>query len=249
MRAYQLDSYAQGVRFSDEDDLFYDEGSKTFKDQAGFSGLGNDLVFTVGSPDFVDDGTAGRRGVLLDNTTRGEFFFPDAWNGAMIVVLRPSLLSGATNTAYVYMSGDSVSPTPNPSLQYVHFSGDRRILAATGSAQVTAPQTVESDDRVRIFAFSFDQSTRKAYSTEDGITVSESAEYTSNPTNGLFLAFGSGKRCQIGRLEGDPADFTVDPDAAVTLFEHHCFTENILVTDLDKVKAVIDDLKIYYNVT
>ena len=134
-------------------------------------------------------------------------------------------------------------------LLFSHFSGERRIYAASGAGQKDAPIIkVNNDNNIRIYAFAFSQESRTAFSTEDGVTVVETTPYTGNIINGRYQAWGTGRKSTMGALTASDVDFTVNPNQSITVFEHHFFTENELVNNLPKIKAIIDNLKYYYGI-
>jgi len=251
MKAFEIDSYAQGARFSDESDFFYDSTAKSFKDLSGYSDLGNNNVdVKEGSPVFNNAGVNARRGLFIDGTMYADFFTPNAWNGTIILVVNYSYLAGGTVGDFLYISGDATLGSSNASVVMSHFSGNRIIRAVTAASQVVAPDySIREDGTTVVYAFSFDQNTRRAYSTTDGITVSQSSEYTANAISGDFLAWGGGVRTRVGNLSGDTTNNAASTKMEAVLFEQHCFTDNILLTDLAKVKLLIDDLKEYYGVS
>jgi hypothetical protein len=241
--AFDIPGYIQGHRFSD-DPLSYDASTKRFLDQAGY-GERADLQITVGNPVFSTVGA--QRCVLLDNTFHGRMPMPIPWAGSAVFVLKPNFVSGGTLTKFLLHFGDDPNfPTNAGSLYVQHFSGERRVVLVTGSSQLSATW-LRNDNNTMVLAFAFDQSTRKAYVTSDGISLAESSAPAST-VHGSAVALASAQYgVRFGSLGGATDDTSMQTDLNCYMFEHHFFAGNILTESLAVTKNFIDTLKAKYG--
>lgn len=242
---FEVPSYVQGYRFSDESETFYDAATKTFRDLAGY-GARADLAITAGSPVFAT--VSGRRGVTLDNTFHGRFQMPIPWMGSVVAVLKPELTVGTTINRYPLLFGDNLSTlSNNGQMQILHFSGQRRVAWSTPGGVLAATQ-IRTDDNLVVVGFATDQETRKGYSTSNGITITETGP-VAGTTNGNGVAVGSGQfGARFGDMDGQPANLTQITDLFCHMFELHFFAENIWVAHATEAAALMTTLRATYEV-
>lgn len=245
---FEIPSYVQGYRFSDESDVFYDAATKTFKDQAGY-GSRADLVITAGSPVF--DTVGGKRCVRLDNTFHGLFPTPIPWMGSVVAVIKPEYVSGATLTRHPLLFGNSTSAAANGALQITHASGQRRVVLSTPNSSLTCTQT-RTDNNLVVVGFATDQETRKGYATNDGATITETTAPAST-TNGNAVALGWQTQgidygARFGDMDNLPANLTALTDFYCEMFELHFFADNIWTKQPAKAAELIASLRAKYGV-
>lgn len=242
--SYGIPGYVQGHRLSDESELFYDATNKRFKDLAGY-GDRNDLVINVGTPVF--ETVDGNRCVKLNNTFHGIMPCPIPWMGSVVAVIKPMYVSGGTLLRYPMLMGDAVSASSNGQFQVLHFGGSRRVALVSPSASLAATKE-RADNNLVVVAFAFDQSTRKGYSTSDGITVTETTASAST-TNGLAPAVSTGLNgIRFGNMNGVAGDTTEITDVFAYMYEYHFYSGNILTENLAETKGFMDTLKAKYGV-
>lgn len=250
MNAYEIPGYVQGHRFSDEDSVFFDSATNTFKDLSGYGDFLN-VEPVVGTPSFQNFGPNSRRGLLLDNTYHGRFIPMAPWETTIVFAIYIELLTSGTITKYPYLFGNASLPTNNGFIKTIHFSGNRRINSGTPSAQSNIiSQTL---DGIIVGAFAFDQSTREIYDTQDGVTVNSTTAVTDNG-NGTALAIGSGQAvgfdgiyCRLGDLNGDGST-TAETDLKIAVMESHFFSGNAIANYPSQIQTLLADISSYYGV-
>jgi hypothetical protein len=242
---FEVPSYVQGYRFSDESEIFYDAATKTFRDLAGY-GARADLAITAGSPVFATVNE--RRGVTLDNTFHGRFNMPIPWMGSVVAVLKPEYVSGGTLSRYPLLFGDNLGTlSSNGQMRLGHFSGARSVNWTTPSAVLNAAQS-RNDNNLVVVGFATDQETRKGYATSNGITVTETGP-VAGTTNGNGPAVGSAQfGARFGDMDGQPANLTQITDFFCHMFELHFFAENIWVAHQAKAQSLMTALRTKYGV-
>lgn len=241
---YDIPSYIQGYRFDDTDPLAYDEAGKRFLDQAGYGAMA-DLVIGNGAPVFGE--VDGHRGLRLDNTFHGACPMPIPWQGAAIIVAKIELLTTGTLKKYPMIFGDNGTVTSNGNLFAQHFSGTRSLSMATTGAQLTAATALNSD-ALRVAGYAFDQETRKAHATLDGVTVTE-VQAPASSTNGNAVALSSAQTgLRFGQLKGVAGDYSVETGMIVWMFEAHFFAENIWLTNAQTAADLMASLRDKYSI-
>lgn len=242
---FEVPSYVQGYRFSDERDIFYDTATKTFSDLAGY-GARADLAITAGTPVFAT--INGRRGVTLDNTFHGRFHMPTPWMGSVVAVLKPEYVSGSTLVRYPLLFGDAVSSGSNGQMSITHASSQRRVSWITPNATLSNLQT-RNDNNLVVVGFATDQETRRGYGTSDGITIVETGP-VAGTTSGVGVAMLSAQfGARFGDMDNNPANLTQITDFFCHVFELHFFAENIWVAHTAKAQALMTALRTKYNVS
>lgn len=240
---FEVPSYVQGYRFSDESEIFYDAATKTFRDLAGY-GARADLAITAGSPVFAT--VSGRRGVTLDNTFHGRFQMPIPWMGSVVAVLKPELTVGTTISRYPLLFGDNLTLSSNGNMRLGHFSGSRTVNWTTPGSVLNAVQS-RNDDNLVVYGFATDQETRKGYSTNNGVAITETGP-VAGTTNGNGPAISSGQfGARFGDMDGQPANLTQVTDFFCHMFEVHFFAENIWVAHAAKAQALMASLRSKYG--
>lgn len=245
MPANTIPGYIMGHRFSDAPEC-YDSANKRFLDQAGY-GSKADLKVTVGSPIF--ETVSGQRSVKMDNTCHGVFASPIAWQGSMILVIKPIYVSGVTLTRYPILWGDSATPSSNGNVQIVYTSTARRVVMNSASTQLTGILS-RTDNNTVVVAFCHDQSTRLQYKSTDGVTVTTSTAAAST-VNGNAVALGSAQYgSRWGNLSGTAGNTTPISDFYCNVMEQHFFSENILTgSNLAKTATFMAELKATHGVS
>jgi hypothetical protein len=239
--AFDIPGYVQGHRFSD-DPLYYDAAALRFKDLAGY-GERADLRITAGTPLF--ETVNGQRCARLNNTFHGQMHSPIPWSGSCIVALKNQWLSGASVAAYPLIFGDGAVSSAGK-LLVAHYSGVRRVQLGTGSDQLTI-RAERTDNNPMVVAFAFDQQTRKAYMSVDGVTVTEVVGPAST-VNGNAIALSSGQYgVRFGNISGTAGDLTEITNMTVSMYEQHFFDGNILTGSLAKTKEFVGRLKTQYG--
>lgn len=243
--AFDIPGYVQGHRLLD-DPLYYDSVAQRFKDLAGYDHLGNGLTISTGAPVF--ETVNGNRGLRLNNTFNGKFRCPIPWMGSIIAVLKPMYISGATISRYPLLFGDAVLQSSNGQFNVNHFSGSRRVVLTTPNGQLGALQS-RADNNIVVLAMGTDQLTRKAYSSVDGVTVTETGPIAPS-THGTSIALSSsaGSTVRFGNMTGVAGDIAEVTDLYCHYYEHHFFDGNILTNSLAKTKEFMDRLKLQYAV-
>jgi hypothetical protein len=242
---FEVPSYVQGYRFSDESEIFYDASTKTFRDLSGY-GQRADLSITAGTPVFAT--INGRRGVTLDNTFHGRFQIPVPWMGSVVAILKPVLATGSTISRYPILFDDAVTLSSNGQLSLSHFSGARSVNWRTPSGVLQPTQSRNNDDLV-VVGFATDQQTRKGYSTSNGVAITETAA-ASGTTSGNSVAVGSGKfGARFGDMDGLPTNLTQITDLFCHMFELHFFAENIWVAHQALAQAMMTAMRSKYAVS
>lgn len=242
--AFNIPGYVQGHRFLD-DPQYYDATEQRFKDLAGFDHLGNGLRITAGSPVFETVGA--HRGIRLNNTFHGSFKSPIPWMGSVILVIKPTYVSGSTLVRSPYIFGDFTTINSNGVIQIVHFSGSRRVAFATGSV-VLSMDRQRNDNNLVVVAFALDQQTQKAYATVDGVTVAESAAAAGTTTGSAAAISGGLSGVRFGNLNNIVGDLTELSDFYCGVYEHHFFSGNILTESLPATAAFMARLRTKYGV-
>src|SRR5690606_20886268 len=158
-------------------------------------------------------------------TVQGHFLIPIPWEGACILVAKPSM--SANGTLYPVIVGASPTVTSNGTIRIVRVTaGDYRYrLSPFGGA---SPEVAATDDSLQVVAFSASRETRKGYATSDGITVTESGPVAPAVNgNGVALGYASGQdytahKARFGNVSGVLGD-TVATGNTMTIFELHFF--------------------------
>lgn len=243
--AFEVPGYMQGYRFSDESEEYYDAASKTFHDQAGY-GAKSGLSIHTGSTVF--DTLDSHRGVKLDNTFHGSFQMPIPWQGSVVAVMRPELLTSGTHNSYPLIFGDASSISSNGKLHLSHFSGRRRLAWGTPSGGLSAVDD-RTDDLMRVFSASLDQLTRKSYVTNDGSTVTEATATASTTTGNAVAVESAITGARFGELKGISGNVTLETDLVVRMYEMHFFASNIWTNHATKAAAFMTSLREKYGVS
>lgn len=241
--ARHVPSYVQGYRFSD-DPYFYDADRKAFKDLAGY-GPRTDLTINIGDPIFEVSG--GHRSLKLNNTFHGQAHMPIPWHGSVVIVCKPTYLSGGTVGNYPLLFGDALLASSNGALTLGHFSDLRRLSVTSGgiSAEITDAM---NNDNMRVVGFALDQETRRAYSSRDGITVSEGAEVTDAAISGVKCDYGASRYgFRFGNLTGTAGDTTEVTNLFMHIHELHFFADNIWTKHQAEAAAMMGSLNRLYG--
>lgn len=249
--AWDIPGYRQGHRFSQEAE-FYDADNTRFLDQAGYSRVGNnhcDIV--VGSPAFSTHGTNAREGVLLDNSCQMQFVPTIPWQGTMLLVFKPTLVSAAVSL-YPWLYGSSASSVANGHIFLSRASAVNSIQCRTPSAVLSRSITGLTSGNIAIAAFTLDQEDRKIHSTQDGVTIT-STSAASGTTNGEAVAIGAfrngttaNRYCRLGANANSGS--TANATDYLHLFEQHFWTGDVLNDNATALQAFIADLKTYYGI-
>tara|TARA_A100000171_G_scaffold43222_1_gene45113 strand:+ start:308 stop:1063 length:756 start_codon:yes stop_codon:yes gene_type:complete len=251
MRAHEIPGYVQGHRFSDESDVFYDADNLKFKDLSGYGDF-LDLEITTGTPAFEDTGANNRRGMLLDKQAQGRFIPAAAWETTVVFAIYVELLTSGTKVRYPYLFGTSPTETANGNIRALSVGANRSISASTPGVALSADREIAGDGII-VGALSFDQSTRRAYDTADGVTVNESSAVAdSGSGNNVALGLGGpgvpdDVYCRFGDLVGDGST-TAEADLKIVALEHHFFAGNVISSHQDEVGALLSEMATYYGV-
>jgi hypothetical protein len=243
MPASDIPTYVQGYRFSDAAG-FYESGTQTFLDQAGY-GLNSNLVVNAGAPVFATVG--GARCLHLNNTFHGVAPMPIPWMGSFVMVVKPEYSSGGTLTRDLFCFGDSTSGTANGRLYMQHTSTQRRV-GVSAPANATVNFNTRTDNNLVVIGGALDTETRRAYITNDGITI-PTVLAPASTINSLGIYFGAGVNgMRMGDLNTTPSDLTEFTDFFAYVFEVHFFTENIWLRYPTEAAALMGELRTAYGV-
>ncbi len=246
-----IPDYLQGHFFNQSGANY--NGSDHFYDQAGYEALGNGMNKTAGTPAFSTHGANSREGMLLDNTNQWQGILAIPWEGTMLVVFKPTLVSAAVGV-YPYLFGTAAT-TSNARVLLGRNSGVNSFQCLTGSSVLVRSVTGIVSGNITIAAFSLSQKDRKIYSTQDGITVTGTTALAGT-TNGNGVALGSSSTTDpVGRFMR-LGDFTnnqgVSPTPNATdymyIFEHHFWKGDVLNNNASLLAAFIASRKTYYGI-
>lgn len=256
--AWDVPGYVQGHRFS-QGKQYWDAATGRFKDQAGYDHLGNFADVVVGTPAFSVHGTRSREGLLLDNACHLKFLPSIPWEGTMLVVFKPTLVTAAV-TQWHWLWSTSPTETNNGNIILSRASGVNSLQYRTPSSQLASGSTPVGalvSGNIAIGAFSTSQQTRTMFSTKDGVTVTETApsvvsvhgnaQAMASATPSVPIGGVNGTHVRLGDIIGDG---TVTPNATdyMHLFEQHFWKGNVLTgASLPQVASFIASLKSYYG--
>jgi len=235
-------SYVAGYKFT-QSASHYDSGAGRFLDLAGYSPE-QDIIVTTGTPVFETVG--GKEGVVLNNTWHAKVHNPIPWMGTLVAVIKPNYVSGGTVEINPLIFGDAVTVSSNGRLRVNHASTVRGVRLATASGTLTATESASAND-VMAVALATDQETRKGYSTQDGVTITETGP-VSGTTNGNGVALGCAlDGIRIGNTNGTAGNTTEVTTITATLFELYFFAENVFVADAAALATFIGELRTEYG--
>jgi len=254
--AWDVPGYVQGHKFNQSKQC-WDSATGRFKDQAGYDHLGNFADVVVGTPAFSVHGTRSREGLLFNNSCHLKFRPSIPWEGTMLVVFKPTLVS-ASVTHWHWLWGTSATESSNGNIILARASSVNSMSYRTPSAQLSRQITGLVSGTIAIAAFSTSQETRIAYSTQDGVTVSPSAAAAATvhgnacgmATSGVVAGGIGGVLSTHVRMGDIIGDGTVAPNATdyMHIFEQHFWKGNVLTgTALPQVANFITSLKSYYG--
>lgn len=235
MPASDVPGYVQGFRFNAAN---YSGGQF-----ADLSGYGSALSTRTGTPVFQT--MDGHEGLLLDNTWHGQFWHPNAWQGAVVIVARMERINNGTlNKRLITFDNDGSTGTQGK-LSAVIFGGQRRLLMTSVGGD-NAGHVILQDATIGAVALSHDQMRGSGHSTLDGITVNTNSTAT-NSNHGNENAMGSNlEGAYIGSLEGNTGNTTVESDVTIHVFELHFFEGNPLLDAATEVQAFLAELATAY---
>jgi len=244
--AFDIPGYVQGFRFSDDERFFYTAAGR-FRDLAGYDHLGNGCQVVRGTPTFAP--VNGNTALLLDNTCHLEFLPSIPWEGSVLIAGKPTSNAGASK--YLLLFGDRVQANTNGRMTLQRFQAGRSIGISTSGTGIT--ETKNGNDDALVAAFSLSQQTRKAYSTQDGVSVKEAVPVPA-AANGNGLSLGTtnssdnqGVKARLGVLLGNDSDLSAQTDVFLHIWELHFWKGNVLVDHLPAAKAFIERLVAKYT--
>lgn len=249
--AWDIPSYRQGHRFSQTSE-FYDAANTRFLDRAGYTRFGNNHCgVAVGTPAFSNHGANSREGLLLDNSCQMQFLPAIPWQGTMLIVFKPTLVSAAVSI-YPWLFGESGTSSSNGHLLLNRASAVNSIQCRTPAAVLSRSITGLTSGNITIAAFSISQVDRKIYSTQDGVTITATSA-AAGTTSGEAVAIGgfrnsviTNRFCRLGANanSGSAANAT----DYLHLFEQHFWKGDVLNNSATKLQAFIASLKTYYGI-
>jgi hypothetical protein len=248
--AWDIPGYMQGHRFS-QDAEFYDSANTRFRDLAGYDHLANYCEKTAGTAAFSNHGANSREGLLLNNSNQWRFIPAIPWDGTVLVVIKPTLVSAAV-THYPWLFSKSATATTNGNIRLVRASSVNSLQCLTTGASLSRSVTGLVSGNICIVAFSLNQEDRKIHSTQDGVTVT-STSAAAGTTNGNAVAIGYGTSsdpdARYGRLGNlDNSTTTANATDYLHVFEQHFWKGDVLNDNATKLQAFITTLKAYYGI-
>jgi hypothetical protein len=251
MALSDIPGYVQGWRFSD-DSAFYNSGTQRFRDLAGYGAL-NELQIDVGTPSFVTDG--GFRGMTLNNTCHGSFLPAACWQSSMILVARPIMNTGSTNSIIPFIFGNAALDVSN-GLVFLQHNAGQRIFYYWSPGGTNTSTITKGGDVLTCAVFSKSQQTRKGYHSENGVSVGETAAVADNDNgNALSVTSASGaaigvyandNRARFGNLNAIRGNTTATASTMV-IFEAHFFATSILSDHLAATATELAALRAAYG--
>lgn len=249
--AHDIPGYIQGYRMA-PDPEFYDPSAAEFIDLAGYGHLGNNLRLNLGTPVFANLGANSRKGLLFDNSCHWQNHLAIPWEGSMLVVFRPTLVSAAVTLNPMVVGSGAVSVSPKWTVS--RNSGVNATALVGSSASLSRSISGLTSGSIAIAAWSTSQEDRKFYSTQDGVTVTGTSALAGT-TNGVGPAMGSGggtlersRYTRWGNNNGTFDDVTPNATDYLHLFETHFWRGDVLNDNPVELAAFIARLKAYYGI-
>jgi hypothetical protein len=254
---FDVPGFFAGFRFIN-DPRYWDADNQQFLDLAGY---GMHCKKTAGTVTFGNHAPFGREGILLDNSCQFQIEMSNPWEITVLAIVKGHVETG-NQINRLLLFGDAVTSSSNGQL-HVNANVSATSLVstmATPNAGQSTGNNTHTEDVIFATAFGFDQETRKAYRTTDGITVPESAAATAtvngNATspgwNGNIGLSGleTNRYVRVGNLSGVIGDTAPNATNYLNLFGlffHHGRTLRPGSTQLAKFKAWLDTEKAWYG--